>query len=74
MADPRSVVRERVEARGISLAALSRMIGRNEAFVQQWLERGTPRKLAEDDRLRLAMALDIDEVALGARMPWRPVA
>ena len=74
MADPRSVVRARVEARGISLAALSRMIGRNDAFVQQWLERGTPRKLDEDDRLRMAMALDVDEVSLGARMPWRPVA
>lgn len=55
------------------MAALSRLIGRNDAFVQQWLERGTPRKLDEDDRLRMAMALDVDEVQLGARMPWRPV-
>lgn len=73
MADPRTVVRERAAARGLSMAALSRLIGRNDAFVQQWLERGTPRKLDEDDRLRMAMALDVDEVQLGARMPWRPV-
>ena len=73
MADPRSVVRERLATRRLSCAALSRLIGRNDAFVQQWLERGTPRKLDEDDRLRMAMALDVDEVSLGARMPWRPV-
>ncbi|MBW6522383.1 hypothetical protein KZ810_02630 [Sphingomonas sp. RHCKR47] len=73
MADARAVVRERAAARGLSFAALSRLIGRHDAFVQQWLVRRSPRKLDEDDRLRMAMALDVDEVSLGARMPWRPV-
>jgi hypothetical protein len=49
------------------------MIGRDDACVQQWLERSTPRKLDEDNRLRMAMALDVDEVSLGVRMPWRPM-
>ena len=39
---------------GVSLAALSRMIGRNDAYLQQFVQRGTPRVLAEADRRQLA--------------------
>ena len=52
-------------ARGVSLGALSRMIGRNAAYLQQFVARGTPRRLDEDDRRVLAAFLAIDEQALG---------
>lgn len=68
----RQTVASRVEARGYSLAAASVAIGRNAAFLHQYVNRGTPRRLEEDVRLRLAMLLDLDERELGARDPWRP--
>jgi phage repressor protein C with HTH and peptisase S24 domain len=57
---------ELAERRGTSLAALSRMIGRNPAYLQQYVKRGTPRRLDERDRKALAAFLDADEVLLGA--------
>jgi hypothetical protein len=45
--------------------ALSRLIGRNPAYIQQYIKRGTPRKLDEADRRTLARYFGIDEAALG---------
>lgn len=53
------------QARGESLAALSRLIGRNPAYLQQFVARGTPRLLAEHDRRRLARYLGLADAALG---------
>jgi hypothetical protein len=58
--------------RGESLGALSRLIGRNDAYLQQFIRRGTPSRLAEDDRLKLAQFFQIDERIFGAREPWTP--
>jgi hypothetical protein len=55
-----------------SLASLSRMIGRNPAYLQQFVRRGTPRRLPEDERLALAQYFNISERLLGARDPWEP--
>lgn len=57
-----------------SLAGLSRMLGRNDAYLQQFVKRGSPAKLDEDDRLMLAKYFQIDERLLGAREPWTPAA
>lgn len=69
-------VRSRLEQlateQGRSLAELSRLLGRNVAYLQQFVRRGTPERLDEDDRLRLAQLFQIDERELGAREPWRP--
>lgn len=51
--------------RGEQCAALSRLIGRNAAYVQQFIRRGVPRKLAEDDRRTLARYFGVDEAVLG---------
>jgi hypothetical protein len=59
--------------RGESLASLSEIIGRNAAYPQQFVTRGSPKRLADDDRLHLAKFLNVDECLLGAREPWRPV-
>ena len=52
--------------RGEDRSALSRLIGRNAAYIQQFIERGTPRRLAEDDRRTLARYFGVDETELGA--------
>ncbi|MGW8135674.1 S24 family peptidase [Sphingomonas zeae] len=51
---------------GVSLAALSRMLGRNDAYLQQFVQRGTPRVLAEADRRQLAEFFGVPETRLGA--------
>lgn len=52
-------------ARGVSLSELSRLLGRNLAYLQQFVRRGTPRRLAEQDRRTLAQFLGVDEAVLG---------
>lgn len=63
---------DRADERGESLAGLSAAIGRNAAYLHQFVHRGSPRRLPEDERLLLAMRLQIDERELGARDPWSP--
>jgi predicted transcriptional regulator len=73
-ADPiRQAVAEGVAARGLSLVRASRMLGRNDAFLQQYLHRRSPGRLDEADRYRLAVMLQVDERRLGARDPYVPV-
>lgn len=70
--DPRHCLPTLVADRGHSLAALSRYVGKNDAYLQQFITRGSPRHLPEDIRLKLAQCLQIDERVLGARDPWTP--
>lgn len=70
----RRTVAELAARNGDSLAALSRTIGRNAAYLQQFVDRGTPRQLPEDARLILAQHWRVDERRLGARDPWMPGA
>ena len=51
---------------GDGYAALSRLIGRNPAYIQQYLRRGVPRRLSEEDRHRLARHFGVSELLLGA--------
>lgn len=53
--DPvRQLLEELMHDRGETYASLSRLLGRNAAYIQQFVQRGVPRRLAEDDRRRLA--------------------
>jgi hypothetical protein len=70
--EARANLRRRAEERGRSLAELSRLLSRNLAYLQQYVARGKPRVLHDDDRLCLAQLLMIDERELGARDPWMP--
>lgn len=64
--DPRTVLATLVAgADGESLSALSRMLGRNAAYLQQFVRRGTPRRLAEADRAMLARYFGVAERVLG---------
>ena len=64
--DPRTVLGNLVASRGESLTALSRMLRRNDAYLQQFVRRGTPRSLSERDRTLLATYFGIGEQLLGA--------
>lgn len=64
--DPRTVLERLARERGDDFASLSRLIGRNSAYIQQFIKRGTPRRLAEGDRRTLAEYFGVDEAVLGA--------
>ena len=51
--------------RGENFACLSRLIGRNDAYIQQYLRKGTPRQLKERERRTLARYFQIPESMLG---------
>ena len=57
---------ELAQDRGVSLASLSDMLGRNTTYLQQFIRKGSPRKLEEGDRRALAQFFDVDEAQLGA--------
>nr|WP_166176036.1 LexA family transcriptional regulator [Altererythrobacter segetis] len=64
--DPRERLTELAGQARTSLSALSRMIGRNSSYLQQYISKGSPRKLEEDDRRRLAEFFGVAEAELGA--------
>lgn len=66
---PQQALAEAARARGVALSALSRMLGRNQAYLGQFVNRGSPRVLPERERRMLADFLAIDEVRLGAPAP-----
>ncbi len=57
---------ELAQERGASLAALSEMIGRNSSYLQQFIRKGSPRRLEERDRRTLAQFFGVSESELGA--------
>ena len=60
--DPaRRAVRRAVDAAGLTLKEASRALGRNDAYLQQFLYRGSPRRLPEQVRLRLAALTGTDQ-------------
>ncbi|KQM23163.1 hypothetical protein ASE73_02760 [Sphingomonas sp. Leaf24] len=63
--DIRSAITRLAGGRGVSLSELSRALGRNPAYLQQFIERGSPRRLAEGDRATLARYLGVAESLLG---------
>ncbi|WEK41661.1 MAG: S24 family peptidase [Candidatus Sphingomonas colombiensis] len=79
--NPRDVLMQLAEARGTSLAALSVMLGRNVAYLQQYVGRGSPKRLAEEDRRILAAFFGVEERLLGGsvagealvEVPWLAV-
>ena len=64
--DSRARLMELVEAQGVSLAGLSALLGRNPSYLQQFVRKGSPRKLEENDRKTLARFFGVDDAELGA--------
>jgi phage repressor protein C with HTH and peptisase S24 domain len=63
--NPRLVLERLCAERGENFASLSRLIGRNDAYIQQYLRKGTPRQLKERERRTLARYFQIPESLLG---------
>ena len=70
MSNPREILAELAEESGHSLASLSRLIGRNGTYLQQFITKGSPRRLAEDDRRTLARFFGIPESELGGETSY----
>lgn len=64
--EPRARLLALAEERGLSLAGLSALIGRNPTYLQQFVRKGSPRRLEERDRRKLADFLGVGESELGA--------
>lgn len=63
--DPRLMLERLCAERRENFASLSRLIGRNDAYIQQYLRKGTPRTLKERERRMLAKYFQIPESMLG---------
>jgi phage repressor protein C with HTH and peptisase S24 domain len=63
--DPRIVLERLCAERGEDFAGLSRMLGRNAAYIQQYVRRGVPKRLKEEERRKLARYFAVSEAVLG---------
>src|SRR6478672_11533218 len=63
--NPRERLAYLARERATSLAKLSHMLGRNGSYLQQYITKGSPRRLEEDDRRRLAQFFGVPESDLG---------
>ncbi|HVM37112.1 MAG TPA: S24 family peptidase [Sphingomicrobium sp.] len=72
--DPRVLIERLCEERGEDFAGLSRMLGRNPAYIQQFVRRGVPRQLKEAERRKLARYFAIPESLLGGPIEPEPDA
>ena len=61
-----------LKERGSDLRKASLAMGRNAAYIHQYLYRGSPKVLSEDDRIALAEHLGVDEDELRHQKRARP--
>ena len=65
LSGPQAELERLIAERREDYASLSRLLGRNAAYIQQFIRRGTPRKLSEKDRSTLAAYFGVSEASLG---------
>ena len=63
--DARAALDDLIKSRGESYSAISLLLGRNPAYIQQYVKRGSPRRLEEQDRRTLAQYFRVAESTLG---------
>jgi len=63
--DPRKALECLCAERGEDFAGLSRFLGKNPAYIQQYIRRGTPKRLGEDERRKLARYFGVSEATFG---------
>ena len=71
--DPRKVFERLCAERGEDFAGLSRLLGKNPAYIQQYIRRGTPKRLKEEERRKLARYFGVAESVLGGPEEGGPV-
>ena len=67
--DPRTALDRLVTENGDDYAGLSKLVGRNAAYIQQFIKRGTPKRLPEAERGILARYFGVEEQVLGGVVP-----
>ncbi len=67
--DQRAVLDGLIARDGVSLSTLSRVVGRNAAWMQQYMRRGTPKLLPERERGLIAGFFGVDVSVLGGATP-----
>ena len=65
LSDARLALERLCAERGEDFAGLSRMLGRNPAYIQQFVRRGVPKRLKEEERRKLARYFSVPESLLG---------
>ena len=65
MLEPRLALERLCAERGEDFAGLSRMLGRNPAYIQQFVRRGVPKRLGEEERRKLARYFSVSEELFG---------
>ena len=53
-----------INERGLNFAKVSLSLGKNIAYIQQFIKNGSPRRLGEVERQKLARLLKVDEQEL----------
>jgi phage repressor protein C with HTH and peptisase S24 domain len=66
MDQARQALDELILKRKVNYASISRLLGRNPAYIQQYIRRGSPKHLDDADRSVLAQFFGVDEEVLGA--------
>jgi len=64
--DPRAELERLIQSHGDDYSALSRLVGRNPAYIQQFIKRGSPKNLPERERSILARYYGVEPQLLGA--------
>lgn len=57
----RALLDQLIALQGMSYAQLSAMLGRNPAYVQQYIKRGSPRSLSRGEEHLLALHFEVPE-------------
>ena len=65
--DARLRLQDTAREKGSSLAELSRLLGRNPAYLQQYVTRGSPRHLDEPDLRKIAQFLGVEPRLISTR-------
>ena len=63
--DPRRALDELIKERGETYSSISRLLSRNSAYIQQFIKRGSPAHLDENDIAQLSAHFGVPPVLLG---------
>lgn len=63
----RQALDDLIRKREETYAAVSRLLGRNSAYIQQYIKRGTPARLEQSDIAQLASHLNVSAKLLGGK-------
>lgn len=67
--EPRAVLAALIADNKEDFTSLSKLVGKNAAYIQQFIKRGSPKRLGERERGILARYFGVDEAVLGAPLP-----